>query len=762
MRGKGLVGALIVGLLVAATATTVRLLDRDLCLEIPGQEGWVSYDPDGLYHMRRVERAFEEGLPVAGTDPILNHPEGAPIPWPPYYTYLLWGLMAPFAPEEIEARRAFVEHFTGSLPVALGVLTACLAALAAGLLAGRTAAAFAGGYCALLMASILYSRLGNGDHHAFVSLLQAAMLLLLSVALRGKGIGRPRRCALLGVAAGALAGLGLGSWVAFLLYVLEVQVLLGILLWMHARRPRAGTAALGLGFHLAALAVVLPAAIASPWNQASPWTLVNLSWFHPTWLLLGALVFLPLPFLGRGSTALRRYPWIAAAGLAAAAAALLISPAGAGVREALQWASGSNPFMSNVQESSSLFQSGPSGRLQLFDWLGWASPLLPIAWIAMLAALLRGRDLALLPWIVAVPLLALQAGAQMRFAEPLAMPLAVALGAWLGPTGERMAARRKLSPWMAVAGGLLLAAAAQWHTLQRAADQIRSEAPPQSGLRREQECARGMCSWLSERPPPAAGAGVLAHWGFGHMIEWVAGRPTVATNFGSYIGAESFADPSAFFLTEDPEEAEAILRRRGAGHVLLSSQLVRQLPNMIQSVSPRLHSTYLRGRPGRWRGGLQERWFRTVGCRMLIAGAGGEPPQWGVKEPLRFLRLVHASPIPDPQSPLQSFVKRTPAGWIWEVVPGAVLTARGAPGAELSVELAVEYREAGLRLRHADRVQVGEDGTARLRLPYCTEGANGDGRVAPGAVWWLGRSGARRPLVVGQQAVLQGETIRLQ
>jgi asparagine N-glycosylation enzyme membrane subunit Stt3 len=141
-------------------------------------DGWYSIDPDGLYHTRRVERAFEEGLPIASSDPYLDFPNGSPIPWPPYYDTALYLALAPWAPDDSEARRPWLERAVATWPVAFGIASALLAACAAWWLTRATsgtwqragAALFAGVYAACGWGAIHYSRIGTGDHHAWIGM----------------------------------------------------------------------------------------------------------------------------------------------------------------------------------------------------------------------------------------------------------------------------------------------------------------------------------------------------------------------------------------------------------------------------------------------------------------------------------------------------------------------------------------------------------------------------------------------------------------
>ena len=62
-------------------------------------------------------------------------------------------------------------------------------------------------------------------------------------------------------------------------------------------------------------------------------------------------------------------------------------------------------------------------------------------------------------------------------------------------------------------------------------------------MARQQQVA--MARWIALRTPPTSGwidpgeppeYGVLAPWGLGHLIEYVARRPTVTNGFGDDIG----------------------------------------------------------------------------------------------------------------------------------------------------------------------------------------------------------------------------------
>ncbi|MFN8177933.1 MAG: STT3 domain-containing protein [bacterium] len=746
---------------VAALSWTTRELQHQK-IPLAARNTWITSDKDSLYHMRRVERMFHEGLP--GSDPYLSFPQGSAIPWPPYYSVLAWTWTAPAVPADPALRHDAIERRVASLPRACGVATAVLAALAANALAGPAAALFAGSSYALSIGSIVTSRIGNGDHHAFIAMLAAAMLLLMSRALRTDRLADPRGSALRGAWIGALAGVALGAWVASVLFIIPLQIALGYLVIRHSRRPIPGLPAFGLAFHAAALVTLLPAVIASPWKAAHPWMVVNLAWFHPVWLLAGALVFVPLLRLRPGPN-LRAYPATVAAVLAFASLllfALNVGPA-AGLREGMTWLRRDDVFMGAVWESRGLFGAGAA--FNPFEVLGFEILALPLAWIALALLALRRDRFELLPYVASLPLLAAQAARQVRFSDLLAMPMAVGVGwalvaAWgarpLGKLRKRVRALGRARDVLLAILLLGLVAADQASSVGRTKDALaRDPRAPGQDEEPSELVVRDLCDWIRGHTPTPADYSVLASWTWGHVIEWSADRPTVSTNFGTFVGPEDFRDPSRFFLSEDAHEGEAILEKHRARYVIDESWLPNQLDPLIRAVDPSKRSRYIE--PGGSDNlALRFEWYSTLGARLLFEGrALAADGSWS--ESVDFLRVVHATETRDPR--YQMMREPPPAGWVWEHVPGALVEGRGAPGDTLAVELTVHYEPARWDLPWSRSAVCGVDGRARVRVPYATDGPNGDGVAEGPAHWRLGRRAGE--VTIPEQAVMNRGVIRL-
>lgn len=749
MRRTLLALLLALGVLALSGGVRHRLDDRT---PTPDGASWTVSDPDSLYHARRVERALaERGLP-APTDSALNHPEGARIPWPPYYDLLAAWVVEPWLSESPATRHGQIERRVAWLPFAFGALTSLLAFLAACSLAGPAAGLAAGLLHALCLGSIAYSRVGNGDHHAFYSFVAGVVLAVLVAALRGDRL-QERRWQWTGAGLGALVGFAIGAWVGALILAVVVDAVFAVLLFAHARRPRAGLAEFGLAYHVAALLVLVPGVLQSPWKDEFPWMVVNLSWLHLAYFATGACVFLPLLFAREGGTLRRRHPWIVGVALATLAALSFALDAGpaAGIREGFAWVSRADRFMSGIAESRPLLGAGAQSG-ELFTFLGYGIALLPLAWIGLVVVAWRRRATELLPWILCLPPFALQAAGQVRFADALALPAAVVL-AWAAAAAVRALRPTASALWLAPALAVLAVAS-------QPATRAQLFAPadgPRPDWRRER-ARRALCTWIHERTPDTREA-VLANWNLGHEIEWAAERPTIATNFGSYVGEEGFLTPARVFLATDLTRSEALLEARGARHVLLSCNL----PGALDG--------WLRAGPGEWRarftatgpdGSVQLRpeWYRTLAGRLLNGGfprvaAGAER-----EDSVDFLRLLHASPTVIRRSPISDWAGPTPYGWVWERVPGARVALTAEPGARCAVELRVAYPDStGRALQELTYLRTGiadESGSCLLRVPYATETPNGDGRVLA-ASWRAGD--ATGPLAIAEVDIAEGRRV---
>lgn len=684
---------------------------------------------DTYYHLRRAEFGLAHPGEVLLFDPLVNHPEGAWVPWPPLHTLLLTATAA-----LLGGSRQALEAAAAWYPVAIGAATTVPVFAAARVIAGPGTALFAAAIVALLPAGVTYSQLANADHHCSVAFFGAVWLWGALLALRTQP-PPPRRRAQLALALGRLGVVF--TWPGSTLYLLLADgAWVGIAI-LRGRRAVLRDAALGL----AGCACIVAAVVPRLGPPVGGWySTLALSFLQPAAMLALALVAFAserlearAPDRGVVPRALR------AATISAAAVAALLALPGlfASLREAAGFVGKTDVWaLLNAEQRPLLDWRHPAGMLRplwFYGGFGYALPLVPIG------ALLWARDerhrdasLALAIWTAgfgalafsqirygsdfapsaAVGLALLVSLAGRPFARPHHARVAVTVAALLGagPLVAQYALqlRASLAASRAVAAAadpLLLTADG---TLVRFAEELRRVTPETDG-------------YLDSSARPAYG--VLTPANVGHLVHYVARRATPSDNFGPYSGSSHFLLAQRFFQVRSEKRAAAIADRLGARYVLT----VEYGPTVNEGTTQRLHREDGRELPG------QARWERF---RLVTEGPRGGRP---------LTDLYGGAAMPG-----------IPPFKLFERVAGAQLEIEAAPGTPVEAFTDVET-PLGRRFRYVARGAATEDGVARLRVPYASDATT---PVRAGR-WRVRAGGAALDVAVPEQAVLHGESVRV-
>jgi len=606
--------SILAAVLLAAFAFHLREASADSWRRAPQgldseQPTWLVDDPDAAYHLRRVELGLRLGQ-VPQRDAFLSHPNGSAVPWPPLFdASLVWLAETFLGAQATDSER--LESFLVHVPPVLGAL-ACLAvallvlALTRGSFGSRLAAAgMAGLIYAATPIAVWYGGVTRIDHHVASALLLALLLGVVARALRARSTVE---VLVFGLASGALIAASLLVWLGSAVFVLVAFAALFMGSLVGEREPAQRVARIGALAFLVAAALMRAPAEASPWNQVTPGSLLALTTGVPQALLAGAAPFAVclLPRPARGGAALR-----GALAVATGLVLVLLLPGfKEGAREGLDWASRHTLFMDVVEESRPLL-----GRDGVADWghairrLGWPLLAFPLAWLALLRGFRRPERLLLLA--TGAVALALTLG-QERFGNSLAVPLSATLGVALHALASQ--GRLRLSLGLAVilgvatldaARGVLsvpeqqLAAVRDWRV--ELVDGLR-------WLRTE-----GTSPELWDDPEAVMQGGVLSAWGLGHLVEYHARQPTVATNFGSYVGESGFRASARALLAEDPKQFAAQLERLRVDFVVVTPRQAGDIKSLARVAG-------LEGRP--WLSGESKLAARTALWRLALPAPG--------------------------------------------------------------------------------------------------------------------------------------------
>ncbi|MGH0036314.1 MAG: STT3 domain-containing protein [Myxococcota bacterium] len=694
--------------------------------------GVLPVDPDGWYHLRRIGYGVRNFPELLDFDAYLNFPEGARALWTPAFDWTLAAVARLLVGAESQQS---VELLAAWVPPALGAVTVLVVYELGARFFTRSVGLAAATVFALLPASILFSRIGFIDHHVAVAL---ASLLLLRAVMAFVSDG-PR------VAATAALGAGLAGvlilWTGSLVHVAIAESFLVAHILLIPDRPRARRFALALSAaHALAAALVAPFALGGEWQVYSRFDPAVLGDFQPLFFAAacvcwgGAAALWSLERPGRTRSA--RAGTAAGLGIAVVAALLSIPDLAAAVEEALRWFTQPREFQQYVNELQPLLRVDgrfdPSGAEMLYSRLVYVFPL---ALVAMAASARRRPQAAsvaaLVCWCAAMAGFALL---QRRFNNSFAPAYALVLGWGVIEGLRRLRPLLEDRPIAWVAAGVFAVGVGipvfegPW-TLYRShaaglAPHLRGIPVTPAGFAGRQARLVVLGRWLRDHTPPTRGFltpterpeyGVLARWGDGHLLRYVAERPMVQDNFLGHVdgrdGHTRFQRAEDYFAADSEREALAIAEELGVRYVVVA-------------LGGSGHS------PGYGPASQFSALHRRVGS------ARGSHPA------LRRHRLVH---------------ELHPGGGyrVFERVAGAQVVGRASPGVPIEAHLRLTTPVASYT--YVQRTVADAQGLYELRLPYSNEAA--DDGLEPGDTWEIVSGPVEGSLRVPESTVLEGGRI---
>jgi asparagine N-glycosylation enzyme membrane subunit Stt3 len=682
---------------------------------------------DASYHARRAYWSFERFPAVLHHDAYLDYPDGSPSLWPPLYDLALGGAARLFG----RTQRAFERTAAWASPL-LGALAVVPTFFAARAVAGSGAGLAAAAILAALPMHVVYSDVGNPDHHAAVSLLGASWLALLLRAARAPR-GRGTALALAAVRAALLL-----TWNGSLLYLAIAEAALLLAGVGCARRDLLSAQAWGAP---AAALAVTPAIVAAGEPVGGWFSGVALSFAHV--LALAGVGFVAA--CGAVFAALRPRASLparlAAAALPAAllaAAALALPALRASLLTGVVFVGAADVWAPTNFEQQPLYGArrgpGAPGPTALYGHFAWVLPLaLLAAWERVRLPALRAPALVLACWASAFGALAMT---QLRYGNEFAPAAAICLALLLA-AGDRALGR--LAPGRtrsARAALVALALAAAWPgarallapRLARDLAWLRSPAragdraleTPTGSLYRFAEQLRASTPETSGflEPDRKPEYGILAPASFGHVIRWPGHRAAPADPFGPYLDAERFALADSFWRASDEAEALAILDRLEARYVVTTGAMARPAARIAQRLHARNGSAF------------------------------------GIHAQLGHFRLVLAGPAGGRGFPGWP-ASAEPPYKLFERVAGAVLEVAATPGSPVSARLALRTR-SGWGFEFIARAVADERGRASLRVPYASEPR---GELAPDGPWRVRVAARELPIAVSEAEVQAGARV---
>lgn len=743
VRWAGLVLVLVVGL-------TARLTPWASTFTADGVR--FRNDSDPYYHALRAQRIVEDWPRVPWTDPRLNFPDGAAIPWPPLFDTLIAAAAKLGDPHGADRER--VARAAALVPLPIGIALLPITAYLGRALLGGGLWLDAALLVALLPAMLRFGAVGCADQHGMEILLFCC--LCLAFVRSWKGERGTKWCA--PASLGLVIALAFWNWLGSALGPLVLVAFAAS--WFvlapagDAAAPRMARALL-LGGSIATVLLAVSIFVLGPEGALAQASLGGLTALHVAMCAMVAAfggVLLAADRLRPPPGHLRRLIEVVAVALAVGAPVLAVPTLREGVQQGLRALITGDPWYQSIAEYRPFLPSRMkplSADLALVvDYFGFG----PIAMLFGVGPLLcrwrrspeeRPSILFVLLWGAAFLALTIR---QARFGPYLVVPMALwiclALRCIADLAGRRLPGRAAvLRPAVLGAGVLLVAGptlSMAWsghYAAQRPV--VESDLIP-------------ILRWLRDVPPVSVDRpGVMAPWAAGHHVQYWADKPVVASPFGTEGGRGAMQDWTAFLYAPDAGTAETLLSRRRIGFVLAYNPMHELTENF--GLAPAGAKEVARSSYD-WRLGqvaeIDDAYFDLVVSRLyyfdgMTSGRQGES--------LGGFRLLAESPRLEriPEIPRAHLYK------VFGCVPGALVAATGVlPHGELRAASRLATNQQRIFVWET-RTVADAEGRASLRLPYAT-GLNGRVEAAPYVI----TDGARSTtLVVGEDAVSAGASI---
>lgn len=701
------------------------------------------YGPDSYDHLRRISLGMATFPKIPVFDSYYGYPVGTGQIWAPLFDYLITILTLAVGLGKGDEQTA---RFLGFwLPPVLSSFTVFMVYAVGKRLFGKTAGLVAALIIALLPGHILYSFVSELDHHVAEPMVSLAIFssLLKEVQIQERGSKK-----IFFPMTGLWMAIGILIWRGSLIFwgIALLSLAVHIFFGARSRENSKKVAYYAMKVCLLSAALLAPACIFDVWQAAGVVSFNIVSWFHIIFLLVFALLYYLLSLISN-----RRNISIPVVFGFFPLVSILVFILPAGRKFIVEFVSGlaviggRDPWLDSISELRPILF--PNGKL---DLLHATETLSIIYWLFPVLLITRFRNwkkdnsssfgcCLFLVWGATFWLLPLF---RERYVHLTAIVIAIGGGLIFSTISEYASKRGK-----AAAGTILL-------ILLFPSVPFLARIPEVGLPSYERYDLQAAMKWLRERTPKtsyfenpvqAPEYGVISDWGVGALINYVAQRPTVATNFG--WETHGLFESAAFLTLSDPNLAERILLDNNVRYIFLS-ELNQNLPRLKEIVEFGLKKGKLKlalfpSAPP----------YMTMYHRLYVRdGSSYEAPDIKV-EGLCNYRLIYESPngFTNPEIGFLSYYK------IFEYIPGAIVQGETAPGQDVAIRLKLRSN-TGRMFIYTNTSLSNSDGVFQIQVPYSTDSESGD--VTPVGKYEISINGNTFSIDVKEENVLSRKTVR--
>ena len=704
------------------------------------------YDPDCYIRLHKIHVYLQSFPSFSVYDYFEGFPVGTGVISPPTMEYIIAALVYPF--RHLGQLSPFLEIFVALIPPVAGAITAVMV--------GQWVLRHMGVFPAVAASAVLVfyppfidaTVLGRFDNEMLEPLLLVAVVRLYL------GTYEKEAPAFRWYAAGLMHAFFLTIWrgAVFPLSIIGVDLLARIFAVRRDPEAAAGlakNAALMYIFAAAPIALICGTDI---WGTRNTFGFNIVSWFHVGVFLGAAASMLLFGFLvvGRQANKAKNLPLIYAS-LIVFLTCVAVFITGNAI-QGIKVLGGGNAWIDSINQ----YQRGMSAG-KLLRFYGGFSFIAPFVLLLLGSKYFQGTG-----WrrfmVIWTLLIATATLSRVRFAEYYALNVSILAGVsvfYAGALVRDKGGRVEKTIQIAAIGLILLLQGPAFRYLSGLYD-----SGPSFSIKGDVE---DTMLWLRDNTPPAGNPyrpfikpayGILSRWDYGGWLEYIAQRPTVATNFGTETyGMEEAA---RFFLSVNEDEMNAVLARNKVRYIIVD-KVLGDIP-MYAKLIGRRQSFY------------EERWDPKLGktsyiprrealslivSRLFFADGSMMKNRDLEFKPVEGVRLVYESPSPARVYGLPWEIKKMK---VFEYNPGALVIVKGPPGQSVILSQNIETNQ-GRRFTYMNEKFFGNDGTAGFRVAYqLKKSLSETGATGPVVITGIGK---KREITVTDEDVESHKTIEV-
>ena len=620
----------------------------------PARGGVFISDPDSCYHARRIIYSAQHNMKLPFYDPLLAQPYGDIPIWSPLYDWV--SALPSYIISGGSPSDTLVVRTAGILTVVFNIFELLfIALLVYKSMHNRILALLSAFLAGMTKPQLDIANITMMDHNGFTLMLFSLLLYqtwLLCVKETESSSFRD-------IMFNAIITASLfWAWPGSYIYIAVIVIIELVYVFISKKRWLLDTFAKIYGL---SSILVSPLAIIHYTLGGQALQFEYVSFFTVLSLLASGLFFYALSAIFELQAGNKNKRILAKLAISIIGCIVIMVYTFAPLREGIKYAEAQNKWLSSIIESGSIFYLSSVGLKtftldNVISYFGYMIFLFPLAFILLIASVIKiPKELYSIVVVCGIAMTFLMLS-QAKFAADFSLVQGIVFALFIGACYQKLMHKNHVIIFSAFIISMILCLApyskqfskpgfSPLHIYYNGFAWLKEEAHiPELEIN----------SSPSETSPQRALAGVMAPWHYGHYVQLYSQLPVIADNFGFiYMNNnpwQGFYDMAKFFVTEDENEAIAILKKYKCTYIIVGQpSSFESFPSLL-GLDTSLYIDYrIENSSGKKiiKGKAKPKFFNTVGFRLSVMYGSADPSRDGITvktTALKHFKLIYEMP----------------------------------------------------------------------------------------------------------------------